>query len=198
MRPKTLSETLAEAPRRGRKPAHKRQRRWEADHRPHTFVGVPVEIRADIRNLADFLRREEGMVGGVDAVARELLAYGLNEYALGQLEMVAAPSPGKRALRGAATWVTGPRTIPAPSAAAPGEKKTSSASYRLPQEQVGAIRRIIPTEEEKAAPAVIHLTQGQVFTRLVTCALDAYRAGAFELRTTPLATVQGLSSWSAA
>lgn len=90
---------VSDAPkRRGRKPAHRRKRDWEATHRPHTFVGVPEQIRETIRDLAAYYRSEYGMVGGVDAVARELLNYALAEYAAGKLNMSPVQSQGKSAL----------------------------------------------------------------------------------------------------
>jgi hypothetical protein len=183
---------VSDAPkRRGRKPAHRRKRDWEATHRPHTFVGVPEQIRETIRDLAAYYRSEYGMVGGVDAVARELLNYALAEYAAGKLNMSPVQSQGKSALISYFGWSSASKTIPARK---PQKKKTkpSAVTYRLPQEQVQSIRAIIVLEENKAAPMVIHLTLGQVMTRLLAHALNAFQAGDWVLDTIPVMTVQGL------
>lgn len=119
------------ARRRGRKPAHKRSRAWEAAHRPQTFVGVPVEIRQDICNLADAFRCEQGMVGGVDAVARELLRFSLAEYAAGRLNMRPAKGIGKTMLASGSGWGTSSRAIP-PRKAKAKKPKPPTATYRLP------------------------------------------------------------------
>ncbi len=176
---------------RGRKPAHKRKRDWEASHRPHTFVGVPLELREAVRDIAEYYRRQYGMVGGVDAVARELLRYSLAQYAAGGLNIRAERGTGKTALASAPGCGMHNKTIPQRK---PAQKKPKAptATYRLPEEQVAAMRTIIQYEEHKAAPAVIHLTLGQVFTRLLSHALEAYRAELWSLYTTPLMTVQGL------
>ena len=187
------SASAPDGPRkRGRKPAHKRKRDWEAAHRPHTFVGVPLELRETVRDLADHYRCEYGMVGGVDAVVRELLRYSLHQYAAGSLDIRAERGTGKSALVSGTGLGMHDKTIPKRK---PAQKKPKAptATYRLPEEQVEAMRTIIQYEEHKAAPAVIHLTLGQVFTRLLSHALDAYRAGFWSLYTTPIMTVQGLA-----
>ena len=177
--------------RRGRKPAHKRKRDWEASHRPHTFVGVPPELREAMRDIAEQYRRESGMVGGVDAVVRELLRFSLEQYATGSLDIHAERGTGKSQLASAPGRGMRDKSIPARK---PAQKKPKAptATYRLPEEQIAAMRAIIQYEEHKAAPAVIHLTLGQVFTRLLSHALDAYRAELWSLYTTPIMIVQGL------
>ena len=193
----SASAPISEGPRhRGRKPAHKRKRTWEASHRPQTFVGVPTEVREAIRDLADYYRREQGMVGGVDAVARELLRYSLTEYAEGRLDLHPGHTQGKSALTSGVSWGMNPKTIPARKAKQK-KPKAPTATYRLPEEQVKALRAIILHEEHKAAPAVIHLTLGQVITRLLTHALQAYRENRWGLYTTPLMTIQGLKGEAA-
>ena len=189
----SASAPIPEGPkRRGRKPAHKRKRDWEKTHKPHTFVGIPLEIREAVRDLADHFRREHGMVGGVDAVARELLRYSLAQYAAGSLDIRAERGTGKSALISAPGRGISNRTIPMRK---PVQKKAKAptATYRLPDDQVAAMRAILQYEEHKAAPAVIHLTLGQVCTRLLAHALDAYRAELWSLYTTPIMTVQGLA-----
>jgi hypothetical protein len=75
--------------------------------------------------------------------------------------------------------------------------KAPTATYRLPAEQIQALRAIIQYEEAKAAPAVIHLTLGQVITCLLTHALQAYRENRWALYTTPVMTIQGLKGEAA-
>jgi hypothetical protein len=193
----SASASISDSPRRrGRKPAHKRKRTWEANHRPQTFVGVPAEVRDDIRNLADQYRREQGMVGGVDAVARELLRYSLMEYAEGRLDLHPGYIQGKSTLSSGVSWGMNPKIIPT-SKVKQKKPKAPTATYRLPEEQVKALRAIILHEEHKAAPAVIHLTLGQVITRLLAHALQAYRENRWGLYTTPMMTIQGLKGEAA-
>jgi hypothetical protein len=175
---------LADSPRRpGRKPANRRNRTWERQHPPVTFVGVPLEIREAIRNLSAHYREQYGMIGGVDAVARELLRYALKAYAEGQVDMRPARSQPRSELRGDSHPALSRQSIPVHKPA-PKTEKQPRASYRLPADQVEKIGAIIQQEEDKAAPRVIHLTRGQVVTRLFAHALDAYRDGRLSLYTT--------------
>jgi hypothetical protein len=176
--------SVSDGPKRpGRKPAHKRNRTWEQQHPPVTFVGVPLEIREDIRNLSAHYREQYGMVGGVDAVARELLRYGLKEYAEGKVDMRPARTQPRSELRGDSHPALSRQSIPVHKPA-PKKEKQPRASYRLPADQVKKIGTIIQLEEDKAAPRVIQLTRGQVVTRLFAHALDAYQDGRFSLYTT--------------
>ena len=167
----------------GRKPAHKRNRTWEQQHPPVTFVGVPLEIREAIRNLSAHYREQYGMVGGVDAVARELLRYALKEYAEGKVDMRPARTQPRSELRGDSHPALSRQSIPVHKPA-PKKEKQPRASYRLPADQVEKIGTIIQLEEYKAAPRVIQLTRGQVVTRLLAHALGAYQDGRFSLYTT--------------
>lgn len=182
--------------RRGRKPTHKRKRDWESAHPAHTFVGVPLELREAICNIAEQYRNEHGMVGGVDAVTRELLRYSLLEYSEGRLNLGVAPRTGNSTLISGYGWGTDVKTIP-PRKPKQKKPKAPTATYRLPTEQVAAMRNMILREEEKAAPAVVHLTLGQLFTRLLTHALQAYIEGRWTLYATPILTVQGLKGEAA-
>jgi hypothetical protein len=178
------STSLSDTPKRpGRKPAHRRNRTWEQQHPPVTFVGVPLEIREDIRNLSAHYREQYGMVGGVDAVARELLGYALKEYAEGKVDMRPTRSQPRSQLRGDSRLALPRQAIPAHKSG-PKKEKQPRASYRLPADQVEKIGTIIQLETYKAAPRVVELTRGQVVTRLFTHALDAYRDGRFSLYTT--------------
>lgn len=184
--------TVSDAPkRRGRKPAHKRKRQWETSHPPQTFVGIPIEIREAIRDLAAHYREEHGMVGGVDAVVRELLRYSLIYYQSGLLKMNPTSNQPAGNLRFGVGIGSALRRIPARKTS---QKKGSqpTASYRLPDDLVAAIRAIPAIEQEIAAPKVIHLPLGQVVTRLLSYALDAYEAGDLSLYTTPTMVVSGL------
>jgi hypothetical protein len=182
-----------EGPKRpGRKPAHKRNRSWELTHPPVTFVGVPEGIREAVRDLAAHYREQYGMVGGVDAVARELLRYALVYYQAGILKMLPAPGQSASTLQFRVSNGSTARRIPARK---PGKKKgkPSTVSYRLPKDLVVAIRAIPDIEQERAAPQVIHLPLGQVITRLLSYALDAYESGNLSLYTTPTMVVSGLA-----
>jgi hypothetical protein len=175
---------LADSPRcPGRKPANRRNRTWERQHPPVTFVGVPLEIREAIRNLSAHYREQYGMVGGVDAVARELLRYALKAYTEGQVDIRPARTQARSELRGDSHPALSRQSIPVHKPI-PKTEKQPRASYRLPADQVEKIGVIIQQEEDKAAPRVIHLTRGQVVTRLLTHALDAYQDGRFSLYTT--------------
>lgn len=185
--------TSQEGPKRpGRKPAHKRDRSWEQAHPPVTFVGVPDGIRDAIRDLAAHYREQHGMVGGVDAVARELLRYSLVYYQAGLLKMLPAPGKSGGTLQFRVSTGSASRRIPPRK---PGKKKEklSTVSYRLPADLVATIRAIPEIEQERAAPQVIHLPLGQVVTRLLSFALDAYESSELSLYTTPTMVVPGLS-----
>jgi hypothetical protein len=146
-------------------------------------VGVPLEIREAICNLSAHYREQYGMVGGVDAVARELLRYGLKEYAEGKVDMRPARTQPRSELRGDSHSVLSRQSIPVHKPA-PKKEKQPRASYRLPAGQVEKIGTIIQLEEDKAAPRVIQLTRGQVVTRLFIHALESYEDGRFSLYTT--------------
>jgi hypothetical protein len=120
---------LADSPRRpGRKPANRRNRTWERQHPPVTFVGVPLEIREAIRNLSAHYREQYGMVGGVDAVARELLRYALKAYAEGQVDMRPARSQPRSELRGDSHPALSRQSIPVHK---PAPKKRKTAPGQL-------------------------------------------------------------------
>lgn len=181
--PATSTAPLDAPKRPGRKPAHKRKRDWEQNHRPVTFVGVPLEVRKAIRHLAASYREQYGMVGGVDAVARELLRYSLVYYQAGVLRMPTTRDLAASNLQFRISTGSIMRRIPASK---PNKKKNKppTASYRLPADLVTAIRAIPELEAEKAAPKVIQLTLGQVVTRLLSYGLDAYKSGQLSLYTT--------------
>jgi hypothetical protein len=186
------STSESDAPKRpGRKPAHKRKREWEQNHRPVTFVGVPLEVREAICDLAAHYREQYGMVGGVDAVARELVRYSLDEYFSGRLSMLVEPESAPTRLKSQSGWGSDKKSIPRrkPKDKA---KQIFTVSYRLPMQQNQAIRSIPEREAEKAAPLVVHLTLGQVVTRLLAHGLDAYKSGRLVLYTAPAMVVPGL------
>lgn len=189
--PATSTAMPAEPKRPGRQPAHRRKRDWEQRHRPFTFVGVPQEIREAICDLAAYYREQFGMVGGVDAVARELLRYSLAEYGVGRLKIPLVGNKAHAHLTAYPGWGDQKKPIPARKSK-PKKSKAITASYRLPDEQLRAIRAIPELEAERAAPRVIHLPLGQVVTCLLEHALTAYREGRWVLETVPEMTVQGL------
>ncbi|MCG2788173.1 MAG: hypothetical protein L6461_24050 [Anaerolineae bacterium] len=184
----------APAPGWGRKPAHQRDRKWESKHKNKTFAGVPQEIQSAILDLAAHFRDEFGMVGGADAVARELLRYALAEYEAGYLKMPTIQVSPTSTLKSHTGSGLTSRSIPPRKAKKKKSKEQPHANYRLPEEIIAAIYAIPNIEKDKAAPHVIHITIGQVMTCLLTYALAEYRAGNLALYTTPEMVVPGLAA----
>jgi hypothetical protein len=180
---------------RGRKPAHQRDRKWEATHRNKSFPAVPQEIQDAILALAAHFRDEFGMVGGASAVARELLSFALDEYQAGFVKISSVRVSPPSALKSRPGSGLATRSIPARKQTKKKKsEKLPSANYRLSEEMIAAIYAIPEIERDKAAPQVIQITIGQVMTGLLAYALSEYRAGRVVLYTTPEMVVSGLAA----
>lgn len=158
-----------------------RNRKWDKEHKAYAFRNVPKEVQERILDIAEHLRETSNTVGGASAVASVLLDYALSEYRAGRLQI----NSSKPTTLG---WATPEWTEKEHAKAKPRRAKTKKVysavvAYRLLDEQVAAIKKLIEKEEEHAQPTVIDLKIGDVFTQLISCALKAYEENRLILTT---------------
>ncbi|MBN1668514.1 MAG: hypothetical protein JW862_15575 [Anaerolineales bacterium] len=144
-----------------------RQRDWEKQHCGYTVRNVPVDLRKEIKAIA------QQNACSADAVAQAFLEYALACYDQGGLKLTAVLRQGVRTI----TWEerkSNPIPPPARKKAEPQSIWKNQVTYRLPIELI---------EHLKSVSNNLAVGRGIVLMRLLQHSLEAYQSGLLVLVT---------------
>jgi hypothetical protein len=151
---------------------------WDRHNPAHVYKNVDQQVAEAIQGLGN----EYWDVGGQSAVVQECLRYSLAEIAAGRLIIEASLQQGRWRLAGQAGWGTDKRELPKTRKRIPRQK--NRVSYRLPPElhhELVELKKLSSPEGDSA----LGIPLGQLLSRLLQHALEAYEQGNFILDRVP-------------
>ncbi len=143
-----------------------RDRTWEKGHRGITIRGIPLDLRQEIKDIADHLNASS------DDAARAFLEYALECYKRGELQIEPTLDRGRRSL--VIRWEERKNNPVPPN----GKKQQKGAAwkqmthYRLPAELIEDIKMICKKQV---------VVRGDLATYLLSYSLAAYKRGTLVL-----------------